>query len=78
MAINPMQLLSIKGCFDKFSAAHPKFIQFIKAVSAQGLPEGTVLECKVTTPDGKEMQANIKITAQDLELIEKLREISAQ
>lgn len=78
MAINPMQLFAIKGCFDKFSAAHPKFIQFVKAVTANGVTEGTILECKVITPEGKEMQSNIKITAQDLELIEKLREISGQ
>ena len=78
MAINPMQLFAIKGCFDKFSAAHPKFIQFIKAVSASGVNEGTILECKVITPDGKEMQSNIKITAEDLELVEKLREIAGK
>ena len=41
-----------------------------------GVKEGTIFECKVITPDGKELQTNIKITQDDLEMIEKLKELS--
>lgn len=76
MALNPMQLIGLKKDFDKFRNNHPKFMQFIKAMAQSGLQEGTVLECKVLTPEGREMQANIRITQDDLDLLEKIKEMS--
>lgn len=76
--MNPMALLTIKPALDKFQSNHPKFIQFIKAMTQTGIKEGTVLECKVITPEGKEIQANLKISQDDLDLIEKLKELSQE
>lgn len=73
--MNPMALLGLKNDFERFKKNHPKFIQFTKAFTKAGLQEGTVMECKVITPDGKELQANIKVTADDLELLEKLKNL---
>ncbi len=74
--MNPMALLSMKSAIDKFQNNHPRFVQFIKAMADSGIQEGTILECNVITPEGKELQTNIKITQDDLELIEKLKELS--
>ncbi len=74
--MNPMALLSIKSSISKFQENHPRFIQFLKAMSQSGMQEGTILECKVITTDGKEMTTNLKITQDDLELIEKIKELS--
>lgn len=74
--MNPMTLLSLKTSFDKFQDNHPKFIQFAQAIAHIGIQEGSVLECKVTTPDGKELQTNFKITQDDIDLIDKLKELS--
>lgn len=76
MAINPMQLFALKSDFDKFKNNHPRFIQFIQAISQDGLKEGTVLECKVIGVDGREMQTNIKVTQDDLELFAKLKNLA--
>lgn len=73
MNINPMALLGLKNDFDKFKDNHPKFLQFVKAFTKASIQEGTIMECKVITADGQELQANIKITADDLELLEKLK-----
>ncbi len=73
MAINPMQLMGMRSDFEKFRNNHPKFIQFVQAMAQGGLQEGTILECKVINPDGREMQANIKISQDDLELIQKIK-----
>lgn len=73
MNINPMALLGLKNDFDKFKDNHPKFLQFVKAFTRAGIQEGTIVECKVITADGQELQANIQITADDLELLEKLK-----
>lgn len=75
MRINPMALLGLKGDFDKFKDNHPKFLQFAKAFTRAGIQEGTIMECKVITADGQELQTNIKITADDLELFEKLKNL---
>jgi len=73
MAMNPMEILALKKDFDTFQQNHPKFIQFCQYVGMQGIQEGTILECTVKTPEGQEMQANIKITQDDLDLINKLK-----
>ncbi len=73
MALNPMQLLGLKNDLEKFKNNHPRFIQFIQAIAQDGLKEGTILECKVITPEGREMQTNIKVTQEDLELFQKLK-----
>ncbi len=75
MNINPMALLGLKSDFDRFQNNHPKFMQFVKAFTKAGIQEGTVMECKVITADGQELQANIRITADDLELLEKLKRL---
>lgn len=75
MNINPVTLLGLKNDYDRFKNNHPKFMQFAKAFTKAGIQEGTVMECKVITTDGKELQTNIKITADDLELFEKLKNL---
>lgn len=74
--MNPLAFLALKSSLGKFQENHPRFVQFVKAMSESGIQEGTVLECKAITPDGKEMTTNIKITQDDLELMEKLKELS--
>ena len=74
--MNPITLLTMKSALEKFQNNHPKFMQFLSVMMQTGLQEGTVLECKVITPEGKELLANIKITEDDLELIEKLKELA--
>ena len=73
--MNPMAILALKSDIDKFQNNHPKFIQFIKAMSQSGTQEGAILECKVISPEGKEISTNIKITQDDLELLEKMKEM---
>lgn len=73
MALNPMQLFGLKNDLEKFKNNHPRFIQFIQTAAQEGMREGTVLECKVVTPEGREMQTNIRVTQADLELFEKLK-----
>ena len=75
MNMSPMALLALKSDFNKFKNNHPKFLQFAKAFTKAGIQEGTVMECKVITADGREFQTNIRVTADDLELLEKLKNL---
>lgn len=74
--MNPMALLALKSSFEKFQNNHPKFVQFVQTIAQMGVKEGTIFECKVIMPDGKELQTNLRITQEDLEMFEKLKEMS--
>lgn len=73
--INPMKLLQLKGMLNSFTSRHPKFPNFLKAVYQNALQEGSVLEIRVTTPDGANLTSNLKITKEDLELFHELKEM---
>ena len=72
--MNPMALMKIMNAKNKFNASHPKFGVFLNAAFAGGIQEGTIIEMKVTKPDGTEMTTNLKIKQSDLELLQELRE----
>lgn len=74
--MNPMKLLELKSQWDKFNANHPKFAPFLRAVAANGVEEGTVIEINITTPEGKNFASNIKVTKSDLDLIETIKELN--
>jgi len=71
--MNPMDILQLKSHFDTFQNNHPKILQFFKTVSAKGIPEGSVIEISVETPDGEKYNANMRVNRSDLELIERLK-----
>lgn len=78
MNVNPMKLLQLKGAWETFQRNHPKFPQFMKAVGKGALAEGTVMEITVTTAEGKTLSTNLKVTAQDMELVRQLQTIISE
>ena len=74
--LNPLQLLQIKKAWDQFTGRHPKFPAFIKALSKGAITEGSVLEITVTTADGRDLNSNLKITAEDMALVEELKNLA--
>lgn len=75
--LGPAELLKLKGAKDKFIGEHPRFMQFLGAVGARGIAEGTVIEVKITPPQGGAMTANIRATASDAELARELTALLA-
>lgn len=73
--MNPKQLLQIAGLWKKFCANHPRFPRFLQAVAKEGIGEDTIISVEVKTPDGKTYNANIKLLASDMELIDTLKQI---
>lgn len=74
-SINPMKLLQIKAALDRFTARHPKLLPFAKAVQEQALAEGTVVEINVTTAEGKRFSTNLRLSAEDMELVREAGEL---
>lgn len=66
-----MHLLKAKDQLGKFRERHPKFLPFLKNV-AKNVSEGSVIEVKVTNPDGKGATSNIKLTSDDIKILRDL------
>ncbi|MBR6222274.1 MAG: hypothetical protein IKQ71_02420 [Lachnospiraceae bacterium] len=75
MAVNPMQIMQFAGHWKAFKERHPKLPAFFKAVSEHALSEGAVFELKVTGADGREMVTNMKLTAEDVETINEIKDM---
>ena len=69
MGLGLGDIMKIKGAWEKFSAAHPRFVMFLKTTKEKGFPAGTVFEVSVTYPDGEKLATNLKVTEADLDLI---------
>lgn len=76
MAFNPAAIFKAKKSWDTFCRNHPRFPAFLQAVQSAGIQEGTVIEVTVTTPEGKNMTTNVRITASDLQTFEDLKGIN--
>lgn len=66
-------IMKIKGAWDAFTKNHPKFMPFMQAVGRDAIGDGTIIEVKVVSPDGKEYNTNMKLTQSDLDLFAQIR-----
>lgn len=74
--INPAKIFKIKSAWDTFTQNHPKFPQFMNAVKNNAIEEGSIIEIKVTTVDGRTLNTNVKLTSSDLELFQEITNIA--
>lgn len=63
---------------DKFRMEHPKFPLFLNAVYQNALQKDSIIEISVTSPEGKVFTTNIKLTDNDMELLQCLKELKSQ
>ena len=73
--MNPMDILKFQGMWTEFTRRHPKFPLFLNALAQNGITEGTILEIQVKKPDGTELSSNLKITKEDMELFQQLKQM---
>ena len=66
-------VMKIKSAWDTFSRNHPKFMPFMQAVGREAIGDGTIIEIKVTSPEGKEFNTNMKLTQSDLDLFAQIK-----
>jgi hypothetical protein len=76
MALNPMVLLKIRKMWGDFTAAHPKLLPYFRELNSGGyIGEGSVIDITVTDADGRSLRCNMKVSADDIELIKSVAEI---
>lgn len=73
---NPAAILQMMNLWNKFKQNHPKFPKFMTAVYQNAIKEGSIIEINVTTADGQTLNSNLKISADDMELIDQLRNLT--
>jgi hypothetical protein len=73
--MNPMDMMQLAGRLSIFKQQHPKFGKFLKSVAAKGITEGSIMEIKFKATDGNEYVANIKMTPEDIETINMIKDI---
>ncbi|MGI6205025.1 MAG: hypothetical protein ACOYJI_00130 [Anaerovoracaceae bacterium] len=71
MAFNPMQLMGMKKRATLFKDEHPKIIDFFKRIY-KDIDEGTKIEIKITTSNGKEHACGLTVNADDMETYNQL------
>lgn len=73
--MNPVKLLQLKDAWTRFKSNHPKFPRFLSAVCQKSIQTGTVIEIRVTAPDGQETTSNLRLKEDDVTLFRELMEI---
>ena len=73
---NPAAILQMMNLWSRFQNNHPKFPKFLSAVVKNGIKEGSIIEIRVTTAEGESYDSNLKVNAQDMEMIEQLKELA--
>ena len=73
--MNPNSIFKIMQLRNKFQNNHPKAVAFLQNVLLSGVPEGTVIEMSVTKPGEEKVMANMRVTADDLEMMNELKNL---
>lgn len=75
---NPASILQFRKDWGEFEQRHPKFVTFLGTMFKTGLSEGSIVEISVTLPDGKKVESNMKISAEDLEFMRNIGNMSTK
>ena len=76
MAVNPIALLKIRKMWGDFTAAHPKLLPYFRELNSGGyIGEGSVIDITVTDAGGRSLRCNMKVSAEDIELIKSVADI---
>ena len=71
--MNPAELFKLKADLKTFEKAHPKFLSFLRYCVDRGMGEGTIVDVTLRYPDGERTHANMRLTEQDAEMLQRLR-----
>ena len=73
--MNPMNLYQVTQMWSRFCKNHPRFPAFLRSFSQRGIREGMILDLTVTDETGETLRTNIKLTADDIAIIEELKNL---
>lgn len=65
--------MQFKNYWSQFLGRHPKLPKFFNAISQDAIKEGTVIEVHVTTAEGQNYVSNLKLTAEDVQVFQEVK-----
>ncbi len=71
--MNPMAMMQLGSRLEKFGQQHPRVVAFFKE-NHQELREGAIVEIRITSPEGRSVVTNMRLTADDEETLRMLKE----
>ncbi|MDD3219658.1 MAG: hypothetical protein PHC41_14240 [Lachnospiraceae bacterium] len=74
--MNPADIFALKGHIDTLQNNHPRLFQFLGAAKEDAMQEGSIIEVKVTNPEGKVLTTNIKVQASDVAALQTLSSLT--
>ena len=74
MGLNPFEMMQMSGRISTFAQQHPRVVAFFKE-NGQELRQGTVVEFRMKTPEGRELVTNLRLTADDEETINTIKKM---
>ena len=75
--MNTMAVMKLRPLMERFHENHPAIPQFMHT-AASGLEVDGFIGLKVTNAAGQKIEANIKLTEEDIELFNSFRELLAE
>ncbi|HUM82275.1 MAG TPA: hypothetical protein PLN48_00660 [Lachnospiraceae bacterium] len=75
---NPLHLLKIKGLWERFSKNHPRLLPFAQRIYPAAIGEGTVFDLRVQAADGTSYHYNMKLSAEDMQIIHETEDLFGQ
>ncbi len=73
MIDNASAAVKLFGAKRKFVKEHPKFWAFFQTIISNPLPVGSIIEVRVTKPDGSSMTTNMKVKRSDIEIMKEIQ-----
>lgn len=73
--MNPASVIKLMGMKNEFENRHPRAVSFVENELLGEIPEGTVLEISLTRPNQKTVTANMRVTREDLEMLQELKQL---
>ncbi len=75
MAMNPALIMKLMNARKQFEERHPRVLSFMEHELMTEIPDGTILEVSVTKPGRNKVTTNMRVTAEDLQLLKDLQEL---
>lgn len=69
------EIITDKSLLGAIQGQAPKFPSFLNAVSKGAVTEGALIEMTITTADGKKYSSNLKLTPEDMQLVNDMKDL---
>ena len=71
--MNPIEMMQFAKDIENFKQNHPKVANFLAIEFSKGLPEGSILELKISRPGEEDRVCNMRVLPEDLSLANRFK-----